>query len=124
MEVSHWPFPLAAVEPSIKIPELGSAEAAKAGDIVHALNRAQCSEKSKVRLYLGFDLHMTDDAPRLVFATHVTRVGLLDIYAEILETDSLRKMYQRKRAARCSLLSIAWRMSKVLRSHPEDLDML
>jgi hypothetical protein len=93
VEVSHWLFSPAAVEPSIKIPELRSAEAPKASDIVHALNRAQCSEKSKVRLYLGFDLQMMDDAPRLVFATHISRAGLLDIYAEILETDSLRKMY-------------------------------
>lgn len=67
---------------------------------------------------------MMDDASRLVFAAHVPRVGLLNIYAEILETESLWKTHQWKRAARCSLASSAWRVGKVLRSHPEELDML
>lgn len=103
-----------SAEPSIKIPEFDSAEAPKAVDIVYALQRAQCPEKSVVGLQLGFDLHMIDDASRLVLATHDSRAGLLNVHAESLETDSLWKPYQRKRAARRNLPSSASWASKVL----------
>lgn len=96
-----------SVEPSIEIPELDSAEASKAVDIVDALHQAQCSETSVVGLQLSLGCHMINDASRLVFATHDRLAGLLNIYAESLETDSLWEQYQRKRAARRKLSSTA-----------------
>lgn len=107
VEVSHWPFSLVSVEPSIEIPEFDSAEASKTVDIVYALHQAQCSETPVVGLQLSLDCHMINDASRLVFATHDSLAGLLNIYAESLETDSLWEQYQRKRAARRKLSSTA-----------------
>lgn len=57
---------------------------------------------------------MINDASRLVLATHDSLAGLLNIYAESLEADSLWEKYQRKRAARRKLPSIVERVSEVL----------